>query len=85
MLKPEDIVPDPTRKFLYVSTSNGWIKKVYLADGAVEDWKHVGGRPLGLAVGNDGALLVCEPFQGLLKVSPCSVLQSLRTPSQILP
>ncbi|KAG0608597.1 hypothetical protein M758_8G117900 [Ceratodon purpureus] len=69
ILQPEDIVPDPTGKFLYVSTLDGWIKKLHLADNTVEDWKRVGGRPLGLAVGNDGELLVCEPTQGLLKVT----------------
>ncbi|XP_024391436.1 protein STRICTOSIDINE SYNTHASE-LIKE 4 isoform X2 [Physcomitrium patens] len=69
LLQPEDIIVDPSGKFLYVSTSDGWIKKLYLADGSVEDWKHVGGRPLGLAVGNDGEVLVCEPSTGLLKVT----------------
>ncbi|KAG0615532.1 hypothetical protein M758_5G048900 [Ceratodon purpureus] len=69
VLQPEDFVLDPTGKFLYVGTSDGWIKKVYLKDGAVEDWKRVGGRPLGLALGNDGEVIVCEPAQGLLKVT----------------
>ena len=82
VLQPEDFVLDPTGKFLYVGTSDGWIKKVYLKDGAVEDWKRVGGRPLGLALGNDGEVIVCEPAQGLLKVialtlnsKPCLAFQ----------
>lgn len=68
VLQPEDLVLDPTGKFLYVGTSDGWIKKVYLKDGSVEDWKLVGGRPLGLALGSNGEVIVCETAQGLLKV-----------------
>lgn len=64
----EDFVLDPTGQFFYVSTADGWVKKLRLKDGHVEDWKFVGGRPLGLALGRDGELIVCEPEHGLLKV-----------------
>jgi len=62
-------VLDPTGRFLYVGTADGWVKKVYLKDGSVEDWQRVGGRPLGLALGNDGEVIVCDAAQGLLKVT----------------
>lgn len=76
LLQPEDFVLDPSGKFFYVSSSDGWVKKLYLQDGAVEEWKFVGGRPLGVALGSgDGELIVCEPTQGLLKVSEGSDLQ----------
>lgn len=65
---PEDLAVDPTGKVLYVTTADGWIKKLHLSDGTVEDWKHVGGRPLGVTVGNDGEVVVCEADQGLMKV-----------------
>ena len=68
LLKPEDLALDPSRTFLYVTTSDGWIKKLFLHDGSVQDWHHVGGRPLGLALGNHGEVIVCAADQGLLKV-----------------
>lgn len=68
--KPEDMVAHPSGQFLYVATADGWIKKLYLKDGAVEDWKFVGGRPLGLALGPDGELIVANTHIGLLKVTP---------------
>ena len=69
LLQPEDIAADPSGKLLYVSTSDGWVKRVHLSDNSVEDWKHVGGRPLGLAVGASGEVIVCESSQGLLKLT----------------
>eukprot|EP01018_Ginkgo_biloba_P027901 Gb_08945 [translate_table: standard] len=38
-------------------------------NGSWENWKNVGGFPLGLTVSKSGEILVCEPTQGLLKVS----------------
>lgn len=70
LLQPEDLVVDPTATFLYVTNQDGWIKKFYLENGAVENWSYVGGRPLGLALDNAGDVIVCEPTQGMLiKVS----------------
>lgn len=69
LLNPEDLALDPSRTFLYVTTSDGWIKKLFLHDGSVQDWHRVGGRPLGVALGNDGEVIVCASDQGLLKVT----------------
>lgn len=55
VLQSEDIVPSSIGNFLYTSTSDGWIKKMHLANGSVENSKCVGGRPLGLAVGMMGS------------------------------
>lgn len=67
---PEDLVLGPDGKFLYVSCAgSGWIKKLHLADHSVEDWQHVGGVPLGLALGPDGEVLVADALQGLVKVT----------------
>lgn len=57
---------DPTEMFLYTTNSDGWIKKYYLSNGSVENWVNVGGRPLAIALGNEGEVLVCEPVQGQL-------------------
>jgi sugar lactone lactonase YvrE len=71
--KPEDMVAHPSGQFLYVATADGWVKKLYLKDGAVEDWKFVGGRPLGLALNPDGELIVANTHNGLLKVTDAGV------------
>lgn len=68
------VVISLTGNFLYTGTADGWIKKMRLSGGDVEDWKYVGGRTLGIAVGNDGEVLVCEPSRGLLKVRESSFL-----------
>jgi len=66
LLLPEDVQPDPTGTFLYVTNSDGWIKKYHFDTGKVENWTYVGGRPLGLALDNAGNLIVCEPGQNQL-------------------
>eukprot|EP01018_Ginkgo_biloba_P026520 Gb_28924 [translate_table: standard] len=66
---PEDLAIDSKNGYLYTGCGDGWIKRVSVADGKVENWTYVGGRPLGLVMGNHGELLVCEPFQGLLNVT----------------
>jgi len=62
---PEDLVFD-SRGRLYTGCGDGWIKRISFLDNLdvlVENWTYVGGRPLGLALGLYGELLVCEPSQ----------------------
>ncbi|KAL3720624.1 hypothetical protein ACJRO7_005443 [Eucalyptus globulus] len=70
---PEDVVYDPESGVIYVGCADGWVKQVEVSgsgkDFAVEDWVNTGGRPLGLALGRDGELIVCDSYKGLLKVS----------------
>ena len=49
--------------FLYAACQDGWIKRVDPSSGEVEDWVHIGegARPLGVAAGLHGELIVCEP------------------------
>ena len=49
--------------FLYAACQDGWIKRVNPSSGEVEDWVHIGegARPLGVAAGLHGELIVCEP------------------------
>jgi len=69
---PEDLVFDSQGR-LYTGCGDGWIKRVSFLDNQldvlVENWTYVGGRPLGIALGSHGELLVCEPSQGLLNVT----------------
>jgi len=68
---PEDLAVDSQGR-LYTGSGDGWIKRISFVDNLdvlVENWTYVGGRPLGLAFGIHGELLVCEPSQGLLNVT----------------
>ncbi|KAF8011383.1 hypothetical protein BT93_J1863 [Corymbia citriodora subsp. variegata] len=70
---PEDVAYDPASGVIYVGCADGWVKRVKVSDpgsdSEVEDWVNTGGRPLGLALGRDGELIVCDPYKGLLKVN----------------
>ncbi|XP_073101403.1 protein STRICTOSIDINE SYNTHASE-LIKE 5 [Elaeis guineensis] len=63
---PEDLAYDAEKGYLYTGCSDGWIRRVGLEDGEpkVEDWAYVGGRPLGLALGPSGSLVVAESYKG---------------------
>lgn len=69
--RAEDLALDPTGTFLYATTADGWVKKLFLRDGAVENWQFVGGRPLGLALARarEGGVIVCAAHHGLLQVT----------------
>ncbi|CAL9065446.1 protein STRICTOSIDINE SYNTHASE-LIKE 4-like [Musa acuminata AAA Group] len=69
---PEDLAYDKARGFLYTGCSDGWIRRVSLKDEKmeVEDWAYVGGRPLGVALGPGGDLVVAESNNGLMIVKP---------------
>jgi sugar lactone lactonase YvrE len=65
--RPEDTAVD-SQGLIYTATRDGWIKRMH-SNGSWEDWKMVGGAPLGLTVSTSGDVLVCMPNQGLLKVN----------------
>lgn len=67
MDRPEDTAVD-SQGLIYIGSHDGWIKRMHL-NGSWEDWKMVGGYPLGLTVTKSGDVLVCIADQGLLKVS----------------
>lgn len=64
---PEDVVMAGDGS-LVVTTRDGWVKKVW-SNGTVQNWKHVGGYPCGLALGVHGEILVADPVRGLLNVT----------------
>nr|GMC67634.1 protein STRICTOSIDINE SYNTHASE-LIKE 6-like [Ipomoea batatas] len=62
---PEDIAYDPKTGVIYTGCVDGWVKRVTVnesspADSAVEDWVNTGGRPLGLAHGLHGEVIVAD-------------------------
>ncbi|KAF5197871.1 Strictosidine synthase [Thalictrum thalictroides] len=70
---PEDLLYDSESKVIYTSCDDGWIRRVTVTESAseatVNNWVHVGGRPLGLAFGPDKEVIVAESYKGLLKVT----------------
>ncbi|KAF8377716.1 hypothetical protein HHK36_031100 [Tetracentron sinense] len=78
---PEDLAYDAESGVIYTGCADGWIKRVKVtesaADATVENWVHVGGRPLGLVLGLDNQLLVADAEKGLLKVTKEGVVDLL--------
>ncbi|XP_031109762.1 protein STRICTOSIDINE SYNTHASE-LIKE 5-like [Ipomoea triloba] len=79
---PEDIAYDPKTGVIYTGCMDGWIKRVTVnesscADSAVEDWVNTGGRPLGLAHGLHGEVIVADADIGLLNVTSDGKVQLL--------
>ncbi|XP_061998225.1 protein STRICTOSIDINE SYNTHASE-LIKE 5-like [Rosa rugosa] len=72
LVGPEDVAYDSKSGLIYTGCADGWIKRVKLnesaADSVVENWVNTGGRPLGLAHGHNGELLVADGERGLLRI-----------------
>lgn len=70
LLSPEDVAYDQKSGVIYTGCVDGWVKKVKVnesaADSTVEDWVFTGGRPLGLALGRHGEVIVADADKGLL-------------------
>ncbi|KAG2550792.1 hypothetical protein PVAP13_9KG317900 [Panicum virgatum] len=70
---PEDLAYDAAGGWLYTGCTDGWVRRVSVPGGDVEDWARTGGRPLGVALaadGGGGGLIVADADIGLLKVTP---------------
>ncbi|TVU31844.1 hypothetical protein EJB05_23546 [Eragrostis curvula] len=65
---PEDMAYDAAGGWLYTGCADGWVRRVSVPGGEVEDWVRTGGRPLGVVLAADGGLVVADPDIGLLKV-----------------
>ncbi|EPS58715.1 hypothetical protein M569_16097, partial [Genlisea aurea] len=80
---PEDIALDPQTGVIYTGCEDGWINRVTLkqndsaAGAVVEKWINTGGRPLGIAHGLNGEVLVCDAIKGLLNISKDGVIDLL--------
>ncbi|CAN6923443.1 unnamed protein product [Brassica oleracea] len=70
---PEDIAYHRDSGLIYTGCVDGWVKRVKAFESAndsvVEDWVNTGGRPLGLAFGLHGEVIVADAYKGLLNIS----------------
>ena len=57
---PEDLAYDGAGGWLYTGCADGWVRRVSVPGGDVEDWVRTGGRPLGVVLASDGALIVAD-------------------------
>ncbi|KAL1199759.1 Protein STRICTOSIDINE SYNTHASE-LIKE 4 [Cardamine amara subsp. amara] len=71
---PEDIAYNKDTGLIYTGCVDGWVKRVSIHhdsanDSVVEDWVNTGGRPLGIAFGIHGEVIVADAYKGLLSIS----------------
>uniref|UniRef100_A0A1J3H8K7 Protein STRICTOSIDINE SYNTHASE-LIKE 6 n=1 Tax=Noccaea caerulescens TaxID=107243 RepID=A0A1J3H8K7_NOCCA len=70
---PEDIAYHRDSGLIYTGCVDGWVKRVKVLESAndsvVEDWVNTGGRPLGIAFGLHGEVIVADAYKGLLNIS----------------
>jgi hypothetical protein len=57
---PEDLAYDGAGGWLYTGCADGWVRRVSVPGGDIEDWVRTGGRPLGLVLASDGGLIVAD-------------------------
>ncbi|KAL0835742.1 hypothetical protein Bca101_087631 [Brassica carinata] len=71
--KPEDIAYDRDSGLIYTGCVDGWVKRVKVMESAndsvVENWVNTGGRPLGLAFGLHGEVIVADAYKGMFNIS----------------
>ena len=64
---PEDLVYDAGSRVIYTGCHDGWIKRVTVkesvADTVVQKLVNTGGRPLGLALGHNGEIIVADAYK----------------------
>ncbi|WJZ86325.1 hypothetical protein VitviT2T_005789 [Vitis vinifera] len=77
LLGPEDIAYHPDSHLIYTGCADGWVKRVTLNDSVVQNWAFTGGRPLGVALGRHGQLIVADAEKGLLEVTTDGMVKTL--------
>lgn len=73
----EDVDVDQEGR-VYGATADGRIVRV-TTNGSIETLAQTGGRPLGLDWDDQGNLIICDAFKGLLSLSPEGELKTLLT------
>lgn len=81
---PEDIAVD-ARGRIYGANEDGTIVRLDHEGGNLETFANTGGRPLGLAWGADGRLLVADAAKGLLAIDASGVIETLSTEADGVP
>ncbi|XP_002273458.3 protein STRICTOSIDINE SYNTHASE-LIKE 5 [Vitis vinifera] len=77
LLSPEDIAYHPDSHLIYTGCDDGWVKRITLNDSMVQNWAFTGGRPLGVALGRHGQLVVADAEKGLLEVTADGMVKTL--------
>ncbi|KAJ9703877.1 hypothetical protein PVL29_005241 [Vitis rotundifolia] len=67
LLGPEDIAYHPDSHLIYTGCADGWVRRVTLNDSGVQNWAFTGGRPLGVALGRHGQLIIADAEMPCLK------------------
>ena len=68
---PEDVVVDSSGD-VYTGTADGSILRLSSDGRRIERVASTGGRPLGIEVGADGRLVICDAERGLLRLDPAT-------------
>ncbi|AKT40401.1 SMP-30/gluconolactonase/LRE family protein [Chondromyces crocatus] len=68
---PEDVVVD-AEGWIYTGLGDGRILRVSPDGSHIITVANTGGRPLGLEILPDGAVLICDPHRGLLRLDPAT-------------
>jgi sugar lactone lactonase YvrE len=77
---PEDVAVDDQGR-VYGGTWEGKILRV-LPDGKVETFADTGGRPMGMKFDQNGNLVVCDAYKGLLSVDKRGAISVLATSAE---
>jgi sugar lactone lactonase YvrE len=73
---PEDVVVD-ANGIVYAGLEDGRIVRFPPSGGAADVIANTGGRPLGIELDDDGGLVICDAYKGLLRLSDRGTLQTL--------
>ena len=80
---PEEVAVD-SRGHVFGGTEDGKIVHL-LPDGSLETLAETGGRALGMKFDENGNLIVCDAFKGLLSINPQGEIKTLATSADGVP
>ena len=80
---PEEVAVD-SRGHVFGGTEDGKIIRV-LPDGSLETFAETGGRPLGMKFDENGNLIVCDAYKGLLSIDSKGEIKTLATSADGVP
>ncbi len=81
---PEAVVID-AQGYVYASTHEGWVLRWAPGAEKAEPWVETGGRPLGMAMDQQGNIWVADAFVGLLRIDTEGKLHTELTEAEGVP
>jgi sugar lactone lactonase YvrE len=81
---PEAVVVD-AEGYVYASTHEGWVLRWAPGAEKAEPWVETGGRPLGMAMDQQGSIWVADAFVGLLRIDTEGKLHTELTEAEGVP